>query len=98
LAQLSCCASLDFILDRDEQGSIFLLYIYILLPDYTTSYSHEFECYSGRGLGLNIGFTDHFNTRFWTTSNYSVISTFYESPQHTLCLFQPAVSWPAVPW
>jgi hypothetical protein len=28
----------------------------------------------------------------------SLISTLYKSPQHTLSLFQPAVSSPAVPW
>jgi hypothetical protein len=52
-----------------------------------------------QGFGLEIGFTDHFNTQLVITLNYSTIANF-----HTLQIttahaksFQSAVSSPVVP-
>jgi hypothetical protein len=52
---------------------------------------------SRRDFGLDIGFIDQFNTRLVITLNYSAIEL-YKSLEHTLSLFQPAVSSLAFAW
>jgi hypothetical protein len=63
-------------------------------------YCHVYECEYQWGFGLEIGFTDHFNTRLVTTFNYGAIPDL-----HTLQIttanaksFLSAVSSPVIPW
>jgi hypothetical protein len=63
-------------------------------------YFHMYHCDWKRGFVLEIGCTDHFNTRLVTTRNYSAIADLHISVITTAHAesFQSAVSSPVVPW
>jgi hypothetical protein len=66
----------------------------------TNILSRSMESDSRRGFWLDIGFTCHFKTQLVITLNYSTIaiSTLYRSLEHTLSLFQSAVSSLVFAW
>jgi hypothetical protein len=54
--------------DYDELNNI-LVYKY--------QYFHVYECDSEWGLGLHVGFIDHFNTQLVIALNYGAIANFH---------------------
>jgi hypothetical protein len=62
--------------------------------------SHSMECDYRRGLDwmLDLLTTYTNGSELQVITAPSLTSTLYKSPQNPLCIFQPSMSSPAVPW